>query len=198
MDSDMPAPRSERRDAAENRRRILEVAQELFDRYGVERVSMNQIARAASVGPGTLYRRYGNKSELCFDLIRDHLTAFLADVQRYLEQNQAVPPRARAREVIRRFIDFREKKLHLLAGVENAPRANPSGSYPPGGLYDELHRCFVRLFDEIASAEGTCVNSVFKADMLITALDSDSYFFQREVRGYSQEAFLEQICSAFL
>lgn len=36
--------RNERQDAAENRQRILEAAQKLFDQSGVEQVSMNQIA----------------------------------------------------------------------------------------------------------------------------------------------------------
>ena len=58
-------PRSERRDASENRQRILKAAQKLFDKYGVEQVSMNQIASEAQVGSATLYRRYSNKSELC-------------------------------------------------------------------------------------------------------------------------------------
>ena len=35
--------RLERRDAAENRQRILKAALKLFEQYGVEQVSMNQI-----------------------------------------------------------------------------------------------------------------------------------------------------------
>lgn len=191
-------PRPERRDAAENRRRILEAAQELFDRDGVGQVSMNQIAGEARVGPGTLYRRYGNKSELCFDLVKDQFAAYLRDVARYLEQNQAVPPRQRLKEVIRLFIAFREKKLQLLAGAENSPQAHSSGSYPSSRLFDELHQHFVSLFDEISGADGTHSNSVFKADMLINALGGDSYSFQREVRGYSPDEILEQICDVYL
>ena len=55
--------RSERRDAAENRQRILNAALKLFEQNGVEQVSMNQIAIEAQIGPGTLYRRYRDKSE---------------------------------------------------------------------------------------------------------------------------------------
>jgi AcrR family transcriptional regulator len=34
---------------------------------------MNQIASEAQVGSGTLYRRYRNKGELCFDLIKHNI-----------------------------------------------------------------------------------------------------------------------------
>jgi len=198
MAQETSSPRSERRDAAENRQRILETAQKLFDMYGVEQVSMNQIAAEAKVGSGTLYRRYSNKSELCFDLVKDNFAAYLSDVGRYLEQNQNVPPRQRLREIIRMFIDFREKKCHLLAGVENSSQDHSSNPYPSSKLFNKLHQYFVGLFDEINEVDRTRFNSVFKADMLITALNSDSYSFQREVRGYSPEDILEQICGAFL
>jgi AcrR family transcriptional regulator len=46
--------RPERRDAAENRQRILNAALRLLEQNGVEQVSMNQIATEAQIGPGTL------------------------------------------------------------------------------------------------------------------------------------------------
>jgi hypothetical protein len=39
----------------------------------------------------------------------------------------------------------------------------------------------------MAATEQIQLNSVFRADMLQTALSSDSYLFQRDVRGYSPE-----------
>jgi hypothetical protein len=61
-----------------------------------------------------------------------------------------------------------------------------------------LHQVFVDLFGEMAATEQIQLNSVFRADMLQTALSSDSYLFQRDVRGYSPEMILEQLCSAFI
>ncbi len=62
--SDTPQIRSERRNAAENRQRILNAAINLFGQNGVEQVSMNQIAIEGQVGSGTLHRRYRNKGPL--------------------------------------------------------------------------------------------------------------------------------------
>lgn len=83
--------RIERRDAAENRQRILDTASGLFEQFGVEQVSMNQIASEAQIGPGTLYRRYRNKGEICLDLIKDNVVLCFEDMEGYLKENQKEP-----------------------------------------------------------------------------------------------------------
>lgn len=189
--------RSERRDAAENRQRILNVAFRLFEQHGVEQVSMNQIATEAEIGPGTLYRRYRNKSELCLDLIKDNVVLLFEEIEAYLEQHQTDKPNLRLKGVLRLFISYRERKLQLLAGVEEGASAKRTQSITQSPLYAELHDIFVNLFCEMTASEQNHPNSVFRADMLLMALKNDSYVFQREVRGYSPEMFLEQLFLTF-
>ncbi|MBP0452829.1 helix-turn-helix transcriptional regulator [Kitasatospora sp. RG8] len=57
-------PPAERADAARNRAAVLEAAARLFAEHGVEAVSMDQVAAAAGVGKGTLFRRFGDKAGL--------------------------------------------------------------------------------------------------------------------------------------
>jgi AcrR family transcriptional regulator len=52
-----PAQRKPRTDALRNRRRILEVAKEAFTRHGAS-TSLDDIAKQAGVGAGTLYRHF--------------------------------------------------------------------------------------------------------------------------------------------
>ncbi|WP_423479066.1 TetR/AcrR family transcriptional regulator [Priestia megaterium] len=113
-DENTPRTRPERRDAAMNRQRILDTAHKLFEQYGVEQVSMNQIATEAQIGPGTLYRRYRNKGELCLDLIKDSIDLFFDDIEAYLQENETVPAEQKLKEVISSFICFREKKHNCL------------------------------------------------------------------------------------
>ncbi|QAY67580.1 TetR/AcrR family transcriptional regulator [Paenibacillus protaetiae] len=191
--------RTERRDAAANRQRILNAALKLFDQHGVEQVSMNQIATEAKIGPGTLYRRYKNKSELCLDLIKDHLDLLFDDLEAYLADNESLPPSERLRGLIALFLRFREKKAQLLAGVEEAGSSRPKNR-GRGPVYEELHQLIVQLFDEMALAAPPAeprANSVFRADMLLSALSSDSYLFQRDGRGYTPEQIWEQLCLTF-
>jgi AcrR family transcriptional regulator len=57
------SPRPLRRDAARNRQRILEAADELFRRRGLS-ASLNDIAHYAGVGVGTVYRHFPDKDQL--------------------------------------------------------------------------------------------------------------------------------------
>lgn len=201
-DTEPTSTRTERRDAAENRQRILNAALKLFDEYGVEQVSMNQIATEAQIGPGTLYRRYRDKGELCLDLIRDNIVQLFEDIDTYLREHRTDAPSLRLRGLLSLFIRFRERKAQLLTGVEDSASSTKRLLYrAQSPLYNELHQLIVALFDEMnemAVPEQNPASSDFRADMLLTALSSDSYLFQRDVRGYSPEMILEQLFLTFI
>lgn len=198
--SDTNQIHSERSDAAKNRQRILNAAIKLFEQNGVEQVSMNQIANEAQVGPGTLYRRYRNKSELCIDLIKDNADLLFDDIETYLEQNQSTSPSQRLKGILNLFIHFREKKAQLLMGVEysSSPSTNQLSARIQNPLFNELHQLFVGLFNEMNAAEQNHFDSVFRADMLLMTLSKDYYSFEREVRSYSPEMILEQLSALFI
>jgi AcrR family transcriptional regulator len=69
-------PPKVRADAARNRARILEVTETLVAEHGIEGVSMEDVARAACVGTGTLYRRFGDRAGLAFALLDDQTREF--------------------------------------------------------------------------------------------------------------------------
>jgi AcrR family transcriptional regulator len=198
VDKTNTTSRSERRDAAENRQRILNVAFRLFEMHGVERVSMNQIASEAQIGAGTLYRRYRNKSELCMDLIKDNAALFFDDVETCLQENAQHPPSERLRGLLTLFIQFREKNAELLTGIEDSVYQG-SDSRTSSPLYDQLHQQLFELFEEIAAETDESQSiSLFKTDMLLTAMSNDSYLFQKNVRGNSSDRIVEKLCLTFL
>src|SRR5919204_1063813 len=65
-------PPRQRADAARNRARILEAARGLFDQHGVAGVTMEQVARAADVGKGTVFHRFGDRAGLVMALLDEH------------------------------------------------------------------------------------------------------------------------------
>jgi len=75
------AGRPLRRDAERNRQRILKAASEVFTEQGLE-ASLDEVARQAGVGVGTVYRRFRTKEELVEALFEDRVDAVAALAER--------------------------------------------------------------------------------------------------------------------
>ena len=78
------ATRALRRDAAQNRERLLRAAWEVFAELGPD-AGVEEIARRAGVGMGTLYRRFPTKEALILSLHEGLLDGFLARARETLE-----------------------------------------------------------------------------------------------------------------
>jgi AcrR family transcriptional regulator len=76
--STSPLPdRPLRRDAERNRQRILEVAGEAFAEEGLA-ITLDEIARRAGVGVGTVYRRFPDKEQLIEALFEERIGEMVA------------------------------------------------------------------------------------------------------------------------
>jgi AcrR family transcriptional regulator len=84
MGSSGTSDRPLRRDAARNRRLLLDAARELFAERGLE-VTMDEIAERAGVGVGTAYRRFANRDEVIAALFEDRIEEYLALIDEALE-----------------------------------------------------------------------------------------------------------------
>lgn len=72
-----------RADAERNRRRIIAAAHELFAERGLD-VSLDDVAAAAGVGVGTVYRRFANRDELIVGVFAAHLEEVAEETERVL------------------------------------------------------------------------------------------------------------------
>jgi AcrR family transcriptional regulator len=75
-----------RSDARRNRERILSGARAVFAEYGSE-AQMDDVARRAGVGVGTVYRHYPTKEALLVELVREKFRLFAAEAQEALERD---------------------------------------------------------------------------------------------------------------
>jgi AcrR family transcriptional regulator len=73
-----------RKDAAENRARLLHAASQVFAQLGLE-ASVEEVARVAGVGMGTLYRRFPTKEALIAELVLELRQEVLQDARRALQ-----------------------------------------------------------------------------------------------------------------
>jgi AcrR family transcriptional regulator len=76
-----------RRDAERNRQRILVAAHEAFAEDGLS-VTLDEIARRAGVGVGTVYRRFPDKEQLIDALFEDQMGEFVALAEECLTDEQ--------------------------------------------------------------------------------------------------------------
>jgi len=77
-----------RRDAERNRQRILEAAREGFADRGLG-ITLDEIARLAGVGVGTVYRRFPNKELLIDALFEERIGEIVALARRAAEDEDA-------------------------------------------------------------------------------------------------------------
>ena len=72
-------------DAQRNRQRILDVAKEAFTRSGAN-ASLDDIARQAGVGPGTLYRHFSGREALLEAVYRSEVEKLAAAERQFAEE----------------------------------------------------------------------------------------------------------------
>jgi AcrR family transcriptional regulator len=106
--------RKPRADAQRNRECILEVAKKEFTRAGGN-ASLEEIARKAGVGPGTLYRHFPTREDLLVAVYRSEIEK-LASAERSLADT--LPPVEALRAWLLLFVDAVETK-HVIAPVLN-------------------------------------------------------------------------------
>ncbi len=190
-------PRHERRDAMEHRQRILQVAQHLFALHGVGAVSMHQIAKAAGIGQGTLYRRYAHKGELCMDLLCERHERLVEDIAALFEKTKNSPILERLEGVMAQCIAFLEEQGALLGPVAFIEMQETLCSDVPSRLQDTpfyvwLHQLFAELLTEaVERGELVDLDITFTADAILATLNPMFYRLQRQERGLSPERILQ-------
>jgi len=135
-----PAQRKPRRDAQRNRERILEVAKEAFTRSGAD-ASLDDIAKQAAVGAGTLYRHFPTRDALIEAVYRSEVEKLAASARKLAE---TVPPIDALRTWMLLLVDYIAAK-HIIAPALNSIVGGPSRLYEGSrsliqGAIDDLVR----------------------------------------------------------
>ena len=118
------APRKPRADAQLNRERILEVAKEAFTRSGAN-ASLDDIAKEAGVGPGTLYRHFPTRGALLEAVYRTEVERLAAAERKFAE---TMSPVEALRAWMLLFVDYIAAK-HIIAPALNTLVGGPSKLY---------------------------------------------------------------------
>jgi len=106
--------RKPRTDAQRNRERILEAAKEAFTRHGAN-ASLDDIAKEAGVGAGTLYRHFPTRDALIEAVYRTEVERLAAAERKFTE---TMPPVEALRAWMLLFVDYIAAK-HIIAPALN-------------------------------------------------------------------------------
>ncbi|MEV0200897.1 helix-turn-helix domain-containing protein [Nonomuraea sp. NPDC050691] len=172
-------PQPERADAARNRRRIIDVASRLIAERGAHQLSLDEVAREAGVGVGTVYRRFGDRTGLVWALIDEHerrfQTAFMTGPP---PVGPGAPPDARLRAFLRALVDrmVTQQDIHLQLEL-GAAKGRYSGPY-------RIHHTHVAALLNEARPD---IDAGFFADALLAPVNVRLIRFQLEERGMSAE-----------
>ncbi len=190
----------ERRDAAEHRQHILAVARRLVTEHGVDGVSMQQIARAAGVGQGTLYRRYAHKGALCMALLTENVARAQEDVKTYLAScGPSTPARAQLEYVLSRHVAFNEENAPLLSAAFEAACGHHRAAHYGHPFYTMMRQTMETLLERaVARGETPPRDTAYMADAILAALAIDLYIHQRAQRGFTPDRIMAAIRQLYI
>ncbi len=139
------APPPGRADAARNREKVLAAARHLFEQRGVANVTIDEIARAAGVGKGTVFHRFGDRAGLVMALVDDEERALQERILRGDPPlGPGAPPANRMVALVDALVDLLERYGDLLRDSE----ASRAGARYDAGAYAAWHQHATMLIAE--------------------------------------------------
>jgi AcrR family transcriptional regulator len=170
---------------------------------------MHQIALAAGIGQGTLYRRYAHKGELCMDLMLEQYEQFGAEITTLLAQTSTSSALKRLESVLAKMVRLLEEQGAIgefVAGTADsrdgqcneADRSRHSG-FLATPWYRWLHELLSGLLSEaVERSELATLDIPYTADAMLAALHPAVYRFQRQDRGFSSERILQGLRHTYI
>jgi len=151
-----PPAKPTRKDALDNRERILTVAREALATSGS--ASLTAIAKQAGVGIGTLYRHFPTREALVLELYRH-------DIQHLIDRAPALLAEHRPLDALRLWFDEVAHYGQLKFGVAEVIHAATNG-----GVDDEYYTPFVRAIGvllDAGAADGSLKPGIDPEDVLL-------------------------------
>ncbi|TQN28447.1 TetR family transcriptional regulator [Haloactinospora alba] len=171
---------AERADAARNRRKILQAAARFVAENGPEQLSLDEVAGAAHVGVGTVYRRFGDRAGLVQALLDDQEKRFQ---EAFMQGPPPLGPGASAAARIRAFLHAlarrtdEEANLMLLTEAASPEARYGNGPYPLHCLH--LATLLAQVLPE--------AHTHYLAHALLSPLRASLIIYQRRYEGLTME-----------
>jgi AcrR family transcriptional regulator len=150
---------------------------------------MADIAEAAGVGKGTLYRRFANKAELCLALLdtqmREFQDAMLGRMR--VQTAEHVPYMEQLAQFLDSLVELMEVHAMLLVEVQRRGLVDEKDNFTQPHFW--LHTTISALLRGAIRAGEIAdhLDIEYLADALLAPLRADVFTFQRQSRGFPLE-----------
>jgi AcrR family transcriptional regulator len=155
----LPADRPMRADARRNRGRLIAAAREAFTEHGAE-APLDDVAKRAGVGPGTLYRHFPTREALLAAVYLDDIEALAVQANRLIESG--LPPD----EALAAWLLLQLDYVKIKRGLGAAVKAMLGVDAPTMTYCRDVMRGALNRLMEPAKAAGTIRPDVEPADVL--------------------------------
>jgi AcrR family transcriptional regulator len=149
-------PPRRRADATENRSRIIEAAQALITRQ--DELRLNEVAKRAGVGQGTLYRHFPTREDLLAEVYRHDVDELVAAAPTLLAEHEPFEALALW---FRRVADYARVKRGVFSAVTSGVQRDLSG-HSLGPIGDALQTLLAA-----GKADGTIRSDVDVRDVIL-------------------------------
>ncbi|MGW1493663.1 TetR/AcrR family transcriptional regulator [Streptomyces sp. NPDC002402] len=166
------AQRTERADALRNREAILAAADALFAHSSSPTsVSMDDIAAAAGVGKGTLFRRFGDRAGLIGAVIASRLGPLQQAVREAQDAGES-SPRQQVVDLLNASLRFKIENRRLMSAAEDAGLSSPYQA-EHYGWWHEILRVALEDVPGVHNADFTAhaLLAAIRADLVAHLID---------------------------
>lgn len=179
----LSGPPAERSDAARNRERLLGAARELIAECGPDALTMDRLAERASVGKGTVFRRFGSRAGLMMTLLSESEAGFQA---RFMA---GPPPLGPGAPGLERLIAFGVERIAYVMEYGDLARAAEDPAHSryevPAAVLWQRH------IELLLREEGMDADPPLMAMSLCATLDPDRLLHAVRVMGLPPERVAE-------
>ena len=147
VDAEPPGEPRRARRRAQQRRRILDSARGIFFRDGFVDANLDEVAHAAGVAKGTLYRYFDSKAELYVAVLADNGEIFVDKLRDSIASSAGADPPDVIRRVARFYYDHwmsNRDYFQIFWAIENQPVIGEL----PEGVIEEVAKLWELMCDD--------------------------------------------------
>ncbi|NTV90157.1 MAG: TetR/AcrR family transcriptional regulator, partial [Clostridiales bacterium] len=166
---------------------IIITAHDLFEKHGVNNVSMHQIALTAGVGQGTLYRRFANKAELCTVLMQEDLDKLIIKMNETTSSDVCSSVREKLEVFLINWLTFLDKEYEMVEVTKEEFKVDQSKEGIYGSpIFRYLFQKLTDLVNEAVSNDPSISIDVnFFVFTIVSSVNSSLYNHLKNIYSYS-------------